>query len=91
MSKHTPGPWLHEAGAIADIVFHANGIATLATIHHGVGLGDDESHANARLMAAAPDMLAALKEGKRRLQGAGMLGGDDDPVCVAIAKAEGVQ
>ena len=44
---------------------------------------------NARLIAAAPELLLALIDAEKRLRGAGMLGGNDDPVRAAIAKAEG--
>lgn len=47
--------------------------------------------ARAALAAAEKDeseLVAALKDAKRRLSGAGMLGGYDDPVRIAIAKAE---
>jgi hypothetical protein len=70
MSKHTAGPWAIEAvrlgpsnsiieiriakpelgGAIADV--YANCLVTT----------DAECYANARLIFAAPDLLAALKE-----------------------------
>lgn len=37
-----------------------------------------------------PAMIAALEDARSRLRGAGMLGGDDDPVNVALAMVEGV-
>lgn len=42
-----------------------------------------------RLIAAAPDLAEALEDARKRLQGAGMLGGSDDPVNAALAKARG--
>jgi len=65
MSKHTQGPW-HHAGYARSMAFRvtktpddANGdicnvLAGLAAKENG------EVEANARLIAAAPDMLAAL-------------------------------
>ena len=70
MSKamHTPGPWLTDRRNV-----HTGQIAT---IHHCLnndwveiwtdkwaetGLGEAEQEANARLIAAAPDLLEALK------------------------------
>ena len=67
MSKHTPGPWLIEAqnshtGAIATVhnttdvwveIWSENWIVT--------GMGPEEQSANARLIAAAPDLLEALQ------------------------------
>ena len=65
-AQHTPGPWLIEAqnshtGAIATVhnttdvwveIWSENWIVT--------GMGPEEQSANARLIAAAPDLLRAL-------------------------------
>lgn len=53
--KHTPGPWQQAAFTIQ----HSNGgeIATVTAF----GDDDNEAHANAALIAAAPELLAALK------------------------------
>lgn len=60
MSKHTPGPWVFQAHdhwlpavVIGESVWHAG----LVTGRERPG----EHEANARLIAAAPDLLAALK------------------------------
>lgn len=59
MSKHTPGPWYIDAKTIMVIRASDSLIAMTA------GLPDDEltqqELANARLIAAAPDLLAALE------------------------------
>lgn len=61
---HTPGPWEHWAtGAGATIVEAAHPNILLAEVigprpHPDIS---DELKANARLIAAAPDMLAALE------------------------------
>lgn len=66
-AQHTPGPWLIEAqnshtGAIATVhnttdvwveIWSENWIVT--------GMGPEEQSANARLIAAAPDLLEALR------------------------------
>lgn len=67
-AKHTPGPWLTDRNNV-----HTGQIAT---VHHCIGndwieiwtdkwaetgLGEGEQEANARLIAAAPDLLAALQ------------------------------
>ncbi len=62
MSKHTPGPWYHrrwQAGAGENVYAEHNGkhIAQIFCV-----LAGDENEANARLIAAAPDMLACCKE-----------------------------
>lgn len=75
MSAHTPGPWTamrYEAGD-KEIVVIGNtkmyGNAPVALIPH-----DDCDHAeakkNARLIAAAPDLLAACKYMEAALRGA---------------------
>ena len=56
MSKHTPGPWMafgHLVGAGKDSRI-AVCVAPL--------VGPDASNANARLIAAAPELLDALRE-----------------------------
>jgi len=54
--KHTPGPW-HTGGQDDRIIYAADGFAVAdATVFHG----RPETH-NARLIAAAPELLDALK------------------------------
>ena len=56
-AKHTRGPWKEKHGAI-----YGGGIKyKLAVVHMG-GRGSDEYHANARLIAVAPDLLEALQK-----------------------------
>ncbi len=97
MSKHTPGPWIHGRND----AFYRNGNRLIWT-SKGPGFGTiaeasdydrDRSAANARLIAAAPDLLAALKKAAKEL-------GINDPndhafesdlageIRAAIAKAE---
>lgn len=83
--QHTPGPWK---------VDH-----TMIRIHNGLAIchvycpeeGSEMAH-NAHLIAAAPEMLEALKA-CFQLNGKGVHTGNDielcDLVCNAIAKAEG--
>jgi hypothetical protein len=60
---HTPGPW-----CVGDLDQHGQRIVRqehieIATCwHHSVGSIEQEMEANARLIAAAPDLLAALSE-----------------------------
>lgn len=67
MSKHTPGPWVISVDArypaepcvdavVDDVVWH------VALCHNGPGPEDASAEANARLIAAAPELLAALKD-----------------------------
>ena len=59
---HTPGPWaidpLTERSAAPEIV--GNG-RRIARVLYWMGSEDNEVKPNARLIAAAPEMLAALK------------------------------
>lgn len=60
-SQHTPGPWKSEAeenNEYYDIVAEDGQIVT--TVQHGDNILQIED--NARLIAAAPDMLAVLQE-----------------------------
>lgn len=58
-AKATPGPWRVIAlGASVRIV--ANGVA-VAQIQHNKFVQNNRTEANARLIAAAPDMLALLQ------------------------------
>lgn len=54
MSKHTPGPWAKYGSIIRDVCGGEDQIAN-------VNVTDDEGQANAKLIAAAPDLLEALE------------------------------
>ena len=63
MSKHTEGPWINRT--VGDTrensgrqIYHGKQI--LATVHYGI-VDLDEANANARLIAAAPDLLAVCQ------------------------------
>jgi hypothetical protein len=59
-SKHTPGPWHIGVRQAEQIVYDQKGWAVAnATVYHGKE-DREEMRANARLMAAAPEMLEAL-------------------------------
>jgi hypothetical protein len=85
-AKHTPGPWSIEA--VKDYMRP-----------HDTGIDSEipESIANARLIAAAPDLLEALRALAECVEGyrqTGCLGAWDKPLGearAAIAKAEGEQ
>jgi hypothetical protein len=67
MSKHTPGPWYFFSTPIGIGASNIQERDMAWTRHDGAGLRDshrsrEEDEANARLIAAAPDLLAALKE-----------------------------
>lgn len=90
-TKHTPGPWVVMNGSLD--VWNAEKTRRI-TAHPWVDK-DDESEANARLIAAAPDLLTALEIALPYVESF-----DDDnadlqtkanaaAVCAAIAKAKG--
>lgn len=63
-TKHTPGPWKLDPSfdPITNIFQQiAGGGFFVATVTHGNAKGREEREANARLIAAAPDLLAALE------------------------------
>ena len=97
MSKHTPGPWYVDTQAKRADYIRANGDelpGTCAIAQICSRGGWSESNANARLIAAAPDLLEALIECAARLQI--HIKHSEDLVahmqaCKAIAKATGEQ
>ncbi len=98
--RHTPGPWiwannhcgLYGAGKDNAVLHFAS--------YEGMWLAGDNEKANARLIAAAPDLLEALQlAGPALRQALSTLDSGDAEtikiqranavVCAAIAKAEG--
>jgi hypothetical protein len=97
-TQHTPGPWFADrAGKIwrrdpKDLYENGGGVAgdkPVATANVG-WYGDDvvgfPVEANARLIAAAPDLLTRLRAAANYID---TLGGDSRECRIAIAKAEG--
>lgn len=61
-TTHTPGPWHIGLRQAEKIIYDKTGWAVAnATVYHGKE-DAEQVKANARLIAAAPDMLAALQE-----------------------------
>jgi hypothetical protein len=73
-NAHTPGPWVltikpaeHDADfTVAEIeqprsVKYRGAVTRMQSAEHIYGIGREELIANARLIAAAPDMLEALR------------------------------
>jgi hypothetical protein len=106
MSKHTPGPWTH-AGYARSMAFRVTKTPDDATgdvCNVLAGLAaktNEEVEANARLIAAAPELLSALKEARRWIGDGDLSDGMEreiwtqkyaaavDLVDAAIAKATG--
>lgn len=107
MTKHTPGPWRTELGDRAAYHIHERRLilpphgsesgAPIAKMNEGF---DGVSEANARLIAAAPEMLEALKAANAAINpsdihGISLCSWNDRlkaatvTICAAIAKAEG--
>ena len=91
-TKHTPGPWNTDE----QVIFASSGEAVASTWKFGQfdtgGRGSHaEAEANARLIAAAPDMLDALHQwaAAERMEDAEELENARKSRDAAIAKAEG--
>lgn len=59
-AAHTPGPWIRGA-RLLDVCAGASVVATVACASSHPAT-EEQAHANARLIAAAPDLLAALEQ-----------------------------
>jgi hypothetical protein len=82
--SHTPGPW--RVGDAGFTVFGPpNGNPSPETIAHMVTVR--KGPANARLIASAPDLLAALRETADLLEGfrAADMADDDEPAIIGPA------
>lgn len=89
MSGHTPGPWEIFPSSTGFIISKPNEIA-IAGIPNL--FEDHPAEANARLIAAAPDLIAALERMVRQHGSSFISYSGDHPVAVAraaIAKATG--
>jgi len=79
MNKHTPKPWSLTADEFSHIVVDADG----NEIHVG------RNEANARLIAAAPDLLRLVEEAYWLLEDNIQTHGIKHEMTVAMAKATG--
>lgn len=104
-TKHTPGPWIVSVGLTGKLEIETATPVRFNTITAGTPIicdvwrhedaEDFSGLANARLIAAAPDLLKALR-GMLALDAESLRGYDDEDVSyevraarAAIAKAEG--
>lgn len=82
-AKHTPGPWMQAPLSPTDVI--ADDRLMIAMAREGMnGIAREQAAANARLIAAAPELLAALTHVLDRATMPGFL---RDEVKSAIAKA----
>ena len=93
MSKHTPGPWAaHFEEAYFVTGPDLGRVAMMMNLKGAHGLGGrrtgDESAANARLIAAAPDLLEALQGLTQAInfRAAAVCGNDDSKVEFAVSE-----
>ena len=89
---YTPGPWVviqPEANEIGQEMAVKHECYFVATVHDmGGPSGDTEREANARLIAAAPELLAELKSMKERFHMCCLTSGSDREYAdLAVAKA----
>lgn len=96
-AKHTPGPWFtaDAGGAVAILRADGHPVATTMSTYYWQRMDEAlkstwRGPADARLIAAAPELLAALKNVRARFQHL-RLGPDEETVLdradAAIAKA----
>ena len=92
MGKHTPAPWRIDDEWIRPRVV-ADGIGVVAIMaEHDIGQQEwDQDEANAALIAAAPDLLAACKQVLASYERGGVIARADvaGAVLAAVEKAEG--
>ena len=88
-TKHSPGPWaFQEHGSL--ILDARTGSSQCAVAHVQVNTYKDEGMHNARLIAAAPDLLSALVEAVDLIETISPMEGDTlRRARAAIAKAVG--
>ena len=92
MNKHTPGPWTHEGqGDITGIEDNGFGRGPVDVCSVYLRAVEGRHEANARLIAAAPDLLEALERlvSAARDVGHGYMDQAIDNAESAIAKARG--
>lgn len=95
-TAHTPGPWQARKAAHGPIDIFDRRNLDVVTVYGG-GVESEAREANARLIAAAPDLLEALKDvviayRKARVELGYDDDGESDSIAIAeeaIAKAEG--
>ena len=82
MEKHTPGPWRVKDRTENETIVFAGKNFKVAEVEHPHW--DDEAKANAALIAAAPELLAACEAARESLNG---FGTEDKPLLDMIDNA----
>ena len=99
MSKYTQGPWSDESHSMGQVVVVTD--ASGQPVARMNSLSVEVNEANARLIAASPELLEALQQAVGSLEWAASVIGDIPPKCdymerieeakAVIAKATGEQ
>ena len=88
--KHTPGPWVVCRGVVHQIPVASVAMDGLKlNVAHVAGIRNGEALANARLIAAAPNLLEALQDVCARLlyRGVSTNAGHPDRTALEVARA----
>ena len=88
-TKHTPGPWKQYRDSVGNVRIQGNvagGPVAFIEEMNNTG-GTEQDHANARLIAAAPEMLQALLVLRSYFEGKEHIPNALAPAIAAIAKA----
>lgn len=94
MTDHTPGPWTFDPNLDPEnepVIWSPAGL-DVATVETGAARDENQIVANARLIAAAPELLAVLESLWDAYTAPDGALGDEDmwlAVAAAIAKAKG--
>lgn len=94
-TKHTPGPWgvyTNTSRGCYDVFKETDGLKTpnkiVAFVPYPPIGNNEEANNNARLIAAAPELLDMAKK-LHHTYGSNHIGADQCGFCKVIAKAEG--
>jgi hypothetical protein len=88
--EHTPGPWAVGSYCMtAHVIYADNGEGEQIAAASRSAFPDSESDANARLIAAAPDLLAVLKQVRDFWAGGDAPDDLTNAIHAAIARARG--
>lgn len=87
---HTPGPWHINGNSGWSDACKDRGNVFECCLRTGTHIADDQNEVNARLIAAAPDLLAACEAEIARHDREDAVSDDEhDALRTAIAKAKG--
>lgn len=91
-TKHTPGPWFTKREGFSTVYIEARiggGMLQEVAACGPTEAGQEQQEANARLIAAAPELLEALQEAKHMFAGEYPGHPTTERIFAAIAKATG--